>query len=343
MSRTLDALLSTAAAEMGLEGRAVPLHALDVGDREQRLRAWLDQGHHATMDWLRQSLSTRISPTSRWPWARSALVVLLPYALPAAEVASEAPLVAGYARSRDYHYRLDGLLKKLQQRVEELLPAIQSFRFCDDQPLPEVDLAVAAGLGWRGRHSLLLHRGGSAFHIGGLLLSVDVPMPPSHPDHCGTCRACLDACPTNAITDNRTVRAEDCISHWNIEDRSTPEGRVAQAVNGEIFGCDLCQQACPWNRKAMGPAPYPDRWPTSWEAWVDLCRPGGGFQSVFTKTPLRRAGRHKLLKVVLRNLENIDRDRFLALCARALETETHPGLREWIGDKLGRRHEGEDA
>jgi 6-phosphogluconate dehydrogenase len=230
---------------------------------------------------------------------------------------------------------MEGVLKRIQSALEKEFPELRSFRFCDDQHLPEVELAVQAGVGWRGKNTLLLDRGGSSFHLGGLLLSLEgVATPPAHPDHCGSCTACLDACPTGAFLQPGMVDAGRCLSHWNIEDRESTEGPAARAARGEIFGCDICQQVCPWNRKAMTENVNPEGWPCSWEDWVDITRPGGGFQSRFTKTPLRRSGRHKTRKVVLRTLWNLDPDLAKRLSVRAARTETNEALAAWIRGRL---------
>lgn len=319
----------------GLEGGLAPLDPRRFEARAPRVRAWVAEGLHGRMEWLANTLESRIQPATAWPWAKSFLVVKLPYDLPTPIERGSRPEVAGYARQRDYHYRMDGKLKSIEADLEREFEGVRIFRFCDDQHLPEIELAVAAGLGWRGKHTLLLDRKGSAFHLGGLLLSLeDVDEPPPHPDHCGTCTACLDACPTGAFLEAGKIDAGKCLSHWNIEDRETSENHAASRVRGEIFGCDICQQVCPWNRKALTENVPPDRWPATWEGWTDLCKPGGGFQSLFTKTPLRRSGRHKTLKVVLRALWNIDPDRARTLAARSLETETHLPLVEWIRRRL---------
>ncbi len=318
-----------------LEWGLAPLASLPIADREEKIRAWVADGLHGTMDWLARSIESRIRPDDQWPWARSVLVVKLPYDLPAAVAPGSRPEVAGYARGRDYHYRLDGLLKAIRSGLEAEFPGLTTFQFCDDQHLPEVELAVLAGLGWRGRNTLLVTRKGSAFHLGGLLLSLDgVDVPPLHPDHCGSCTACMDACPTGAFLQPGRIDASRCLSHWNIEDRHTTENVAARAARTEVFGCDICQRACPWNRRILTENDLPGRWPASWEEWVDLCRPGGGFQSLFTKTPLRRAGRHKMLRNLLRALWNTDATRAAALARRALETETYPELVEWIRARL---------
>lgn len=331
MTDSVPSVVAGILGEHGVEGALAPLRREPFEAREASVRSWIASGAHGTMTWLAATVEPRISPWKQWPWAESFLVVKLPYGLPIPALRGSHPEIAGYARGRDYHYRMEGILKRIQADLEKAFDGLQSFRFCDDQHLPEVELAVQAGLGWRGRNTLLLTRGGSAFHLGGLLLSLQVPSsPPPHRDHCGTCTACVDACPTQALTLDGRIDARSCLSHWNIEDRATAEGVPASAAYGEVYGCDLCQQACPWNRRVMMENTLPGSWPESWEEWVDLCRPGGGFQSLFTKTPLRRSGRHKTLKVLLRNLWNVHPELARNLSRKVLETETHAPLREWI-------------
>lgn len=331
MTDSAQSVVARILAEQGVEGAIAPLAREAFLAREASVRAWIASGAHGTMEWLANTVEPRVAPWTAWPWAQSFLVVKLPYGLPLPGVRGSHPEIAGYARGRDYHYRMEGILKRIQAELGKAFEGLQSFRFCDDQHLPEVELAVQAGLGWRGRNTLLLTRGGSAFHLGGLLLSLRVPSaPPAHRDHCGTCTACVDACPTQALTPDGRIDARLCLSHWNIEDRATSPGEAARASKGEVYGCDLCQQACPWNRRAMVENTLPATWPVSWEQWVDLCRPGGGFQSLFTKTPLRRSGRHKTLKVLLRNLWNVDPGKAQELSRQVLETETHAPLRDWI-------------
>ena len=318
-------------AKHGLDGALAPMQPQRFAARAPLVRRWIAEGLHGTMGWLETSLETRINPMSQWPWVKSVLIIKFPYGLPQPSERGLRPEIAGYARGRDYHYRMDGILKMVRADLEMEFEGLESFPFCDDQHLPEVELAVAAGLGWRGKHTLLLDRKGSAFNIGGLLLSLEnIPTPPLHPDHCGTCTACLDACPTQAFLEPGRIDAGKCLSHWTIEDRETSENSVAQVARGEIFGCDICQQVCPWNRKNLVENILPATWPKSWEEWIDVCRPGGGFQSLFTKTPLRRSGRHKTLKVLLRSIWNIDRGRAQKLAAKALETETFPSLVTWL-------------
>lgn len=312
-----------------------PLDRAALEARAPDVEAWFGRGYHGSMSWLRDSAEARIRPWTEWPWARSYLVVRLPYDLPRPGVRGDLPQVAGYARSRDYHHRASGVLSRIRTALEAEFPGLRAHPFCDDQHLPEVELAVQAGLGWRGRNSLLLTREGSAFHLMGLLLSLDdVDAPPRHPDRCGSCDACSKACPSQAIVGPGAVDARRCLSHWNIEDRETPEGPAAEAAKGEIFGCDICQTSCPWNRKAMTENVTPEGWPAGWRDWLRLASPGGGFQSVFGKTPLRRAGRHKVRKALLRTLWNLDPVEARIQSGLALLEESHPPFARWIRERL---------
>lgn len=292
---------------------------------------------HGGMEWYPASVPVRADPWKEWPWARSVLVVRIPYALPRPEPRGERPVVAGYARGVDYHERAGALLRAACGRLEEAFPGLRTRWFCDALPVQEVELAVLAGLGWRGRNGLLIdQRAGSAFHLGGILLSLEgVAAPERRPDRCGSCSACVEACPSRAILPDGVVDASRCLSQWNIESRGTPEGPAAEAVRGEIAGCDICQQACPWNRKVMTESVTPEGWPGSWEEWVELCMPRAGFQGLFRRTPLDRPGRAKILRVLLRALWNADRDRARPLLRAAAFAEDRPAIRGWARALLG--------
>ena len=301
--------------------------------RMERIEEWTDSGRHATMDWLARSREVRADPRREWPWARSALVVRLPHALePLPEGRSARPRIACYARGRDYHRVLEDLLRKLGAQLKERLPDLRTLTCVDVMPVPEVDLAVRAGLGWRGKHTLLISReAGSAANLGVVLLSEPLQeLTETVPDFCGNCTACIDACPPKALLAPGKLDAGLCLSHWNIEDRETSEGPAARAARGEVLGCDICQQVCPWNRRHLAAVPQPEGWPDGWEGWISALRPGGGSGPFTKKTPLERVGRAKLRHVLLRTLMNIDPERAAVQRNLARQDETHPRLRAWL-------------
>lgn len=323
--------VSRALEPLGLDWGLSALDPSDLEGLRPGLDAWVSDGLHGAMSWYPQSVPVRADPWREWPWTRSVLVVRWPYPLPRPHDRKGEPVVAGYARGTDYHERVGAALRAACALLGAEFPGLRHRWFCDALPVQETLLAELCGLGWKGRHSLLLDRKlGSAFHLGGILLSLEgVDRPSRHPDHCGTCTACLTACPTTAIGDDGRVDAGRCLSHWTIEDRATPEGAAADAAGAEIFGCDLCQQACPWNRRVMTDPVTPDGWPSTWEDWIGRCLPRRGFQAAFKSSPLDRPGRAKVLRVLLRALWNVDRVRAMPLLRATAFEEDRPEIRAW--------------
>ncbi len=194
-------------------------------------------------------------------------------------------------------------------------PGTKFLRFCDTSPVFERDFAAEAGLGWRGKNATLLHRKhGSGFLLAGFLLDVDLDAPPRPTaDFCGGCTACLDACPTDALIAPGKLDAGKCISYWTIEHKGSIPEDMSSKFGNWIYGCDICQDVCPWNRKpgrahpasAVGEEPLAqDDWPRTPEDWLKLLRKGGGFRSLLRHTPLPRAGRQALLRNVLIAMRN---------------------------------------
>ncbi len=262
------------------------------------LDRWIDRGLHASMGWMARTRAERKSPASIVEDCRSVVCVALGYR-PAAE---EAGLPAGwgkvarYARGRDYHRVLGTRLRKLAAWIEEA-SSRPARAFADSAPVLERAWAERAGLGWIGKSSNLVTRTmGSWIVLGEILTAAEIePSPGPHPDRCGSCAACLDACPTGAILEPGVVDAGRCVSYWTIEHR----GGVAEdrrAGNGAwIFGCDECQTACPWNRRAATRAsadPLAAREDLRGLDPVEvLGMDATAFRGRFSGTPLARAGR----------------------------------------------------
>jgi epoxyqueuosine reductase len=221
--------------------------------------AWLAAGHHASMAYLARNAEVRRDPSVRFPWARSVIVILVPYAAERPEAPADAlsHTVARYALGDDYHDVLDGILRTFEATLMEVAPEITTRRYVDTGPLSDRAYAAQAGLGWIGRNGMLIdQRIGSYFFIGTLLTSLENDIAaPSVTDRCGTCTRCLDACPTDAILPNRTIASEACISHATIEHRGPLPEMFASRLAGNSFGCDICQEVCPWNGDPLDPHP----------------------------------------------------------------------------------------
>lgn len=219
---------------------------------------WIKDQKHLPLDYLSDHrASLRKDIKNFFPSFQSALVFLFPYK--ANPLKKEGPQIASYAlgfEGKDYHYVLAQRLHLLGDQILKEFPGIEFKLSLDIHPVLERDLAYRSGLGWFGKNSMFISREqGSFFLIGSLLLSnklnIEVKKQLS-PDHCGTCRACIDACPTKAIdTQTRTLKAQQCISTYTIEifKEDTPVPQGFENFQGEVFGCDICQDVCPWNRK----------------------------------------------------------------------------------------------
>lgn len=234
----------------------------DLGLAPERLRAWLAAGYHGEMGFMERHAALRSSPELLQPGTLRVVCVSMNYA-PDLDIDAEWNRIASpgeavisvYARGRDYHKVLRQRLQHLASRIEARIGPFGYRVFTDSAPLMEVELAQKAGLGWRGKHTLLLNReAGSVFFLGEILLdlplAVDAPVEP----HCGTCSACIDVCPTAAITAPYVVDARRCISYLTIENPGPIPLEFRIAMGNRVYGCDDCQLACPWNKFAQATA-----------------------------------------------------------------------------------------
>jgi epoxyqueuosine reductase len=268
------------------------LGASDLADGHASLFAeWIAAGHHAGMSYLAKNVAIRTNPHERFPWARSVIVILVPYS-PVRPEAPEGALsnhLARYALGDDYHDVLDRILRKF----EEALPGVKSWRYVDTGPLSDRSLAAQAGLGWIGKNGMLIdERHGSYFFIGTLVTALENDIPSTLvTDRCGTCTRCLDACPTDAILPNRTLVSEDCISYATIEHRGPLHEHVADHLEGNTFGCDICQEVCPWNRRPPEAHPaFAPRDEYRATPVTDLLRfAQADFSALFRKSAVKRA------------------------------------------------------
>lgn len=247
----LEANLKHWARELGFELAGIA--AATPADTFDRFRDWLDQGFAGEMTYLHRHAETRRHPASVLPEVRSVVMLGMNYK-PAEEPAeASAPgRVARYARGLDYHDVLRQRLNQLLARVQAEVPGCRGRGVVDTAPLLERDFARRAGLGWFGKNTMLLNkRLGSYFFLAALLLDVELRPDPAHEtSHCGTCTACLDACPTRAFVGPGLLDARRCISYLTIELKGPVPPELRAGVGDWLFGCDVCQEVCPWNRKA---------------------------------------------------------------------------------------------
>jgi epoxyqueuosine reductase len=295
-------------------------------DGFDRLRDWLQNGFAATMEYMSRHGDARQNPSSILPDVRGVVMAGMNYK-PADEDESPTGLgkVARYARGLDYHDVLRDRLKRLLAWLQTERPGCRGRAVVDTAPLLERDFARRAGLGWFGKNTMLLNkRLGSYFFLGALLVDVELrPDAPHVASHCGTCTRCLDACPTQAFVAPGVLDSRRCISYLTIEHREEVPAELRSRLHGWIFGCDVCQEVCPWNRKApAGDVPELQQRPDL-EA-LDPCEVlrmmEDDFRARFRGTALMRTRRRGLLRNAA------------LLLGTAGDPAALPTLREALGD-----------
>lgn len=278
-----------------------------------KFEAWLDAGHHAGMNYLPNRRAAYQHPSHVQAAARSMLVCGWNYhAATSQSAGANAGRVASYACSNDdYHNRLRSALQPVAQWLRDQSPGARTRIVIDTAPLLERDFARVAGLGWFGKNTMLINkRQGSWFLIAVIL--TDVELPPDdvhHTSHCGTCTRCLDACPTNAFPEPGVLDARRCISYWTIEHRGSIPLEIRDGLGEWLFGCDICQDVCPWNRKApVVEVPSVDAHAVS-DGSLDLLdllqRTDEELAARFADTPLARPGWNGLRRNALVVLGNV--------------------------------------
>jgi len=218
-------------------------------DEAPRLEQWLNNGFHGQMSYMENHFDKRLDPTKLVEGSKSVISLLFNY-YPAKEICSDTAIkISKYAYGEDYHFVIKDKLKELTHFIEEQIGEVNGRAFVDSAPVLDRIWAKKSGLGWIGKHSLLLTKqNGSFYFIAELIL--DLELEPDHPttDHCGNCTACIDACPTGAITEAYVVNGSKCISYLTIELKDAIPEKFARQMNDWVFGCDICQDVCPWNR-----------------------------------------------------------------------------------------------
>ena len=223
--------------------------AVRLDDDAKKLEQWLNKGLHGEMKYMENHFDMRVDPTKLVPGAKSVITLMFNY-FPSENQTPNSPKIAKYAYGKDYHLVIRQKLHEFIFRIRELLGNIEGRGFVDSAPVLERAWAKRSGLGWIGKNGNLINKKmGSFFFLATLIVDVDLePDTPYHQDYCGTCNKCVEACPTEAILPNKALDATKCISYFTIELKSAllPEP-LADKANNWIFGCDICQDVCPWN------------------------------------------------------------------------------------------------
>ena len=212
------------------------------------LEQWLKHGYHGEMTWMEHHFDERLDPRKLVPDAKSVISVLLNY-YPEEGQVEGAPKISKYAYGRDYHKVIRGKLKRMLAGIHEEIGQVHGRGFVDSAPVMDRAWARRSGLGWIGKHSLLLSKMSGSFYFIGELI-VDLELDPDGPstDHCGSCTACMDACPTDAIVSPTVVDSNKCISYLTIEYKKALPTEFQDKMEQWVYGCDICQDVCPWNR-----------------------------------------------------------------------------------------------
>ena len=315
---------------------------------------WVQQGHAGIMDYLTDQTDRRSDVTAAFPWAKTVIVSALQYDTPHA-YSTDGPngdaWIARYAWGDDYHDVVRKRLEALRASLGRDLGAFESRAYVDTGPVAEKAYAVAAGLGSYGKNTCVLNQTlGSWFFIGVLITDLDLAPDAPLTDICGTCRACLDACPTQAFPEPYVLDARRCISYLTIEVKDAIDPELRGAMGRHVFGCDICQDVCPWNRKRRisgGPEfePRPGNLAPSFEELATLSPEA--FQARFRKNPIKRTKRRGLLRNVAVAIGNAGSMDHLALLDTLLQDED-PIVREhaaWgrarlLARSVGQGHQG---
>ena len=300
-NKTLIDSIKATSAKLGFaECGIVP--AAFLAEEEQHFRDWLDHGYHANMGYLAKNLDKRLDPAKWFENAQTIIIVLHNYFTHTRQTDPAAPVISKYAYGNDYHEVVKGKLNHLLHHITGIIPGCHGQIFVDSSPIPEKAWARKAGLGWIGKNTLLISpENGSFCFIGGIVLDTKLPDYPVQllPDHCGDCSLCLDACPTQALAAPRVLDANRCISYQTVECKDGPDVNLSGKFRNRVFGCDICQEVCPWNRKAKEHTenqfnPSPGLLELTASQWNEM--DSTLFNELFQASPIKRTGFKRLRK-----------------------------------------------
>jgi len=256
-----------------------------------RLENWLNQSMHGTMQYMENHFDKRLDPTKLVEDSKSVISLLLNY-YPSKTQNTESYKLSKYAYGTDYHFVIKDKLKQLLQFIQDEIGEVAGRAFVDSAPVLDKAWAAKSGLGWIGKHSnLLTQQTGSFYFIAELIVDLDLEYDAITTDHCGTCTACIDACPTQAITEPYVVDGSKCISYFTIELKDQLPNSMKGTFDDWMFGCDVCQDVCPWNRFSKPHNeplfnPHPDMLEMTKKDWQEITQET--FSKVFKKSAVKR-------------------------------------------------------
>jgi epoxyqueuosine reductase len=332
---TLARQIKAWGAELGFQ--ATGIADADVSAAEPRLLEWLSRGWHGEMEYMARHSGLRANPSSLRPGTLRVISCRMDYLRERPQgihTPPEQAYIARYARGRDYHKVLRARLQALCERIAAQAGPFGFRAFTDSAPVMEVELARHAGLGWRGKHTLLLERdAGSWFFLGEIYC--DLPLPADEPrdEHCGSCERCIDVCPTRAIRAPYQLDARRCISYLTIEHKSAIPEDLRPLIGNRVYGCDDCQLACPWNRfaKLSGERDFETRNGLDRASLVDLFAwTEAEFGERLRGSPIRRIGYERWLRNLAVGLGNAPTTPQVVEALRARENHPSELVREHV-------------
>lgn len=312
--------------------------------RAERLEQWLGDGHHGSMEWMATRLDHRRSPQGLWPQARSVIALGMSYAPAHDPLALEGSpshaRISVYAQGKDYHDVVKKRLKALARWLVEDAPGAEVKVFVDTAPVMEKPLGEAAGIGWQGKHTNLVSPTyGSWLFLGAIYTTLDLAPAEPNRDQCGSCRACLDSCPTDAFPAPYQLDARRCISYLTIEHKGPVAEEFRTMLGNRIYGCDDCLAVCPWNKFASEAQAIREFLPRA-----ELVAPrlaellaldDAGFRALFSGSPIKRIGRDRFVRNCLYAAGN-SKDIALAAQVTALTADPDPVVADAARWALGR-------
>ncbi len=256
-----------------------------------RLESWLNKGYHGTMQWMENHFDKRLDPSKLVEGSKSVISMVFNY-FPEEHQPTGLPKIAKYAYGNDYHEVIKEKMRHVLRDIQGQIGDVSARVFVDSAPVLERAWAAKSGLGWIGKHSLLLSKKqGSFFFIAQIICDLELNYDLPVTDHCGSCTACIDACPTDAIVDNKIIDSNKCISYLTIELRDQIPNGFKEQMNDWVFGCDICQDVCPWNRFS---SPHSEKelkpkeaiMTKSWDDWLEITE--DVFKDVLKKSAIKR-------------------------------------------------------